>query len=218
MEYSKIDAGKRVKKIRKEMGMSQENFGEKCNVYQSEISKLENGKLQSQINDFAYLSIISSVFNIPLEFLLFGLVEKGNGVYMKVNNESVIEKVRGSENSAETAIMIADECIAKHKETKEVIVFQDDSASVEKVNTSNMSHWGHASFNLLPCFLYFAARSGREPSNATKQSFIKFMEDYIKREDANESLVIRYNMWKKAPNKEQENKIFHNMLLELTDL
>lgn len=50
-EKKSKEVGSRIKALRKEMGISQENLGDILNLCQNSISKLENGKTQLTLNN-----------------------------------------------------------------------------------------------------------------------------------------------------------------------
>jgi len=58
-----MDIGKKVRELRKKHNMTANELAELCNISQSVISKLENGK---RIADVPTLSKICEVFNITL--------------------------------------------------------------------------------------------------------------------------------------------------------
>ena len=57
---------KYIKKI------SQRKMAEELNMYQPDLSDLENNKPGCGIKDLAKLELIASYLNIPLRYLLFG--------------------------------------------------------------------------------------------------------------------------------------------------
>lgn len=60
----KIDLGFKIKKLREEKNISQEQAAEQLQISQSKLSKIENGRI-SKI-DFLLITQISKLFSIPL--------------------------------------------------------------------------------------------------------------------------------------------------------
>ena len=58
--------GNKIKQLRKVKGLSQEKLGEKSDLTQQHISRIENGTVLPSIST---LSKISKVFNIPIDDL-----------------------------------------------------------------------------------------------------------------------------------------------------
>lgn len=62
----------RIRTLRKEKDISQEEMAVALGVYQSEISRLECGKKCGCINDIDKLCQIAELFDVSLQYLLFG--------------------------------------------------------------------------------------------------------------------------------------------------
>jgi transcriptional regulator with XRE-family HTH domain len=64
--------GKRIKKLRKERGLSQERMAEDLGMYQADISNLERAVGGSGISDLYKLDMIADYFGVPLVEILVG--------------------------------------------------------------------------------------------------------------------------------------------------
>lgn len=69
MKYDLLEAGSRIRKIRKENGLTQEQFAEKFNVSVEHIGRIETGKRGVSIDLFVD---ISCAFNVSLDYLILG--------------------------------------------------------------------------------------------------------------------------------------------------
>ena len=75
MDYQEI--GRRIREQRKEFKhISQEQMAYDLNMYQADISNIEQGKKGSGIDDLSKLELISKYFGISLSYLLSGIKEK----------------------------------------------------------------------------------------------------------------------------------------------
>lgn len=70
MKYDLKECGKRVQRLRKEKGLSQEQLAEKMNVSQNTIAKIESGLRRPSIDFLIELSIF---FGTTMNFLVFGV-------------------------------------------------------------------------------------------------------------------------------------------------
>lgn len=61
---------KNIKELRNSLGLTQEEFAWKLGVTRSVITNLEYGKLQNPEKKMPLFRLISSTFNIPLEWIL----------------------------------------------------------------------------------------------------------------------------------------------------
>lgn len=63
----------RIKYQRKKvLHISQERMAEELNMYQSDISKMENGEKYSALNDLQKLDMIAEYLGVSLAYLIFG--------------------------------------------------------------------------------------------------------------------------------------------------
>jgi len=84
MKISKVKLGKRIKKIRKSLGLSQESLSKKINLKRSTISQIENGNRKISAEE---LVIFANFFNIsPNDLLNF---EKKIEVDIKTESKNV---------------------------------------------------------------------------------------------------------------------------------
>jgi transcriptional regulator with XRE-family HTH domain len=76
------DLGQRVKKIRRDLGFSQQDFAKKLSLSGSFLSEIEAGKVKP---GYDFIMSIAKEFRVNLYFLLFG---KGN-VFLETFDDSV---------------------------------------------------------------------------------------------------------------------------------
>ena len=70
MKINLLEIGRRIKKIRKENGLTQEQFAEKFNVSVEHVGRIETGKRGVSIDLFVE---ISCTFNVSLDYLILGI-------------------------------------------------------------------------------------------------------------------------------------------------
>ena len=70
MKYDLLETGKRIKKIRKANGLTQEQFAEKFNVSVEHVGRIETGKRGVSIDLFVD---ISCAFDVSLDYLILGI-------------------------------------------------------------------------------------------------------------------------------------------------
>ena len=73
MKYDLIETGKRIAKIRKENGLTQEQFAEKFNVSVEHVGRIETGKRGISID---FLVDIACAFDVSLDYLILGIVRE----------------------------------------------------------------------------------------------------------------------------------------------
>ena len=69
MNYNPIETGKRIKKAREEMGLSQEAFSERLNISRNHLSRIEVGLRSASVE---LLIAISEVTNLTMDYLVMG--------------------------------------------------------------------------------------------------------------------------------------------------
>ena len=69
MYFDPVDAGKRIKAIRKEKGMTQMGFAEKLNISRSYMNKIEKGKKTASIDLLIEIAVYGGV---TLDYLILG--------------------------------------------------------------------------------------------------------------------------------------------------
>lgn len=67
-----MNIGEAIKKLRKEMQLSQKDFAAKCNITQPYLSQIENNK---KIPNFNIIEQISKQASIPIPVILFLSIE-----------------------------------------------------------------------------------------------------------------------------------------------
>ena len=70
-----MELEEKLMKLRKEHGLSQEQFGEEIGVSRQAVSKWENGETKPDIDK---IKTISEKYNLTYEYLLNDLVEENN--------------------------------------------------------------------------------------------------------------------------------------------
>ena len=74
MKYDLIETGKRIAGIRKQNGLTQEQFGEIVNVSLVHLANIEKGRKGASIELFVD---IACKFNVSLDYLILGKKEYG---------------------------------------------------------------------------------------------------------------------------------------------
>lgn len=69
MNYNPIETGKRIKKAREELGVSQEAFSEQLNISRNHLARIEIGLRSASIE---VLIAISEITNLTLDYLAMG--------------------------------------------------------------------------------------------------------------------------------------------------
>ena len=69
MNYNPIETGRRIKKIREEMGFSQESFSERLSISRNHLARIEVGLRSASIE---LLIAISEMSNLTLDYLAMG--------------------------------------------------------------------------------------------------------------------------------------------------
>lgn len=69
MYYDLVESGKRIKKLRKEKGLSQNALAETLGIHVKTVSKAERGIIGLSVDN---LIQISSYFNVSLDYLILG--------------------------------------------------------------------------------------------------------------------------------------------------
>lgn len=71
--YDAIEIGKRIAKLRREMGLSQEKLSEKIGISEKHLSKLERGLFRPSSETFF---LIGQVFSVSTDYLFTGELDK----------------------------------------------------------------------------------------------------------------------------------------------
>ena len=70
MKFDLLETGRRIKKIRKDNGLTQEQFAERFNISVEHVGRIETGKRGVSIDLFVD---ISCAFNVSLDYLILGI-------------------------------------------------------------------------------------------------------------------------------------------------
>ena len=73
MKYDLVETGKRIKEIRKQNRLTQEQFADKFSVSVEHIGRIETGKRGISID---LLVDIACAFNVSLDYLILGINAK----------------------------------------------------------------------------------------------------------------------------------------------
>lgn len=105
--------GQKLRQLRKEKELSQDELSEKINVDGRHISRYENGRFMPSAD---VIVKIAEVFNVSIDYLLF---EDGPRTPLKYKNKELIEKIKSLENiterDKETLINIIDAISARNQ-------------------------------------------------------------------------------------------------------
>lgn len=88
MYYNVVETGKRIKELRKQQKLTQEQLAEKLNIYVDHLGKIERGTSGASIDVLVQIAID---FNVPLDYLILG---KSNQEDLKASLQSVIAQLK----------------------------------------------------------------------------------------------------------------------------
>ena len=71
MHYNAVDTGKRIQKLRKNRGLTQEQLAEKLNLSTVHMAKIEIGKRSCSLDVLAEFAVF---FNASLDYLVLGKI------------------------------------------------------------------------------------------------------------------------------------------------
>lgn len=83
MYFDPVEAGKRVKKLREQMGYTQESFAERLHTSRNYLAKLELGIRTPSLDFFIE---ISEVAGVTLDYLILGKESENNTLRMEVSS------------------------------------------------------------------------------------------------------------------------------------
>lgn len=86
MYYDQKESGKRIAKLRKDKGLTQEQLADKLNISTDYIGKMENGRYGGSID---LLVEISEFFEVTLDYLILGK-EMSDGTAIKETVKKVL--------------------------------------------------------------------------------------------------------------------------------
>lgn len=87
MGYDMKECGKRIHQLRKRSGYTQEELAGKLNMDRSVLSRIEAGKYACTVD---FLTQVSNFFDISLDYLVFGSIQKKNTAQLKANITELI--------------------------------------------------------------------------------------------------------------------------------
>ena len=88
MQYDTKASGKRIKQLRQEMNLSQEQLAEKLNVSQNMIAKIECGLRRSSVD---FLIELAEFFETSLHYIVIGTSEEATDKKRQI--EEAIEQI-----------------------------------------------------------------------------------------------------------------------------
>lgn len=80
--------GERIKSLRKKLGLTQSQLGEKLGVHANTISMYEKGNRNIPTKT---LKILSEIFNVSIDFLLNGEEKQNNEISLSSLDEELLE-------------------------------------------------------------------------------------------------------------------------------
>ena len=88
MQYNTKASGKRIKQLRQEMNLSQEQLAEKLNVSQNMIAKIECGLRRPSVD---FLIELAEFFETSLHYIVIGTLEEATDKKRQI--EEAIEQI-----------------------------------------------------------------------------------------------------------------------------
>lgn len=98
MYYDVVESGKRIRKLRKEKGLSQNALAETVGIHVKTVSKAERGIIGLSVDN---LLVLADYFSTSLDYLV-------KGTEVKLSNNKLIdilEKMNGEQQEAAYAIL-----------------------------------------------------------------------------------------------------------------
>ncbi len=74
MYYDTVETGKRIQKLRKEKGLTQEQLAEKINIGERHLQKLESGERGGSVDTLVEIALF---IHVRLDFLILGKQKSG---------------------------------------------------------------------------------------------------------------------------------------------
>lgn len=90
MNYDMKESGKRIRRIRKQNGYTQEKLAEQLSIDRSVLSRIESGKYACSVD---FLAQITSFFGVSMDFLVFGKVHDRETARLKENITGLIRQL-----------------------------------------------------------------------------------------------------------------------------
>lgn len=127
-----MNANERIKLLRKELGLTQNEFGEKIGLKKSAISQIENGSTSSNPR---IVQLICTAFNISEKWLT-----EGKGDMYTSDEEAILDKLAGMYDLSESQMIFAKQWLQLPATAKDAVVdyiVSVASALQEKKSTKN---------------------------------------------------------------------------------
>lgn len=127
-----MNTNERIKLLRKELGLTQNEFGEKIGLKKSAVSQIENGSTSSNPR---IVQLICSAFNVSEKWLT-----EGKGDMYTSNEEAILEKLADMYDLSESQLVFAKQWLQLPAATKDSVVdyiVSVASALQEKKTTKN---------------------------------------------------------------------------------
>ena len=127
-----MNTNERIKLLRKELGLTQNEFGEKIGLKKSAVSQIENGSTSSNPR---IVQLICSAFNVSEKWLI-----EGKGDMYTSNEEVILEKLADMYDLSESQLTFAKQWLQLPAATKDSVVdyiVSVASALQEKKTTKN---------------------------------------------------------------------------------
>lgn len=127
-----MNTNERIKLLRKELGLTQNEFGEKIGLKKSAVSQIENGSTSSNPR---IVQLICSAFNVSEKWLI-----EGKGDMYTSNEEAILEKLADMYDLSESQLTFAKQWLQLPAATKDSVVdyiVSVASALQEKKTTKN---------------------------------------------------------------------------------
>ena len=109
-----MNANERIKLLRKELGLTQNEFGEKIGLKKSAISQIENGSTSSNPR---IVQLICTVFNISEKWLT-----EGKGDMYTSNEEAILDKLAGMYDLSGSQMIFAKQWLQLPATAKDAVV------------------------------------------------------------------------------------------------
>ena len=127
-----MNTNERIKLLRKELGLTQNEFGEKIGLKKSAISQIENGSTSSNPR---IVQLICTAFNISEKWLT-----EGKGDMYTSDEEAILDKLAGMYDLSESQMIFAKQWLQLPATAKDAVVDyigSGESGGKEKKSTKN---------------------------------------------------------------------------------
>ena len=109
-----MNTNERIKLLRKELGLTQNEFGEKIGLKKSAISQIENGSTSSNPR---IVQLICTAFNISEKWLT-----EGKGDMYTSDEEAILDKLAGMYDLSESQMVFAKQWLQLPATAKDAVV------------------------------------------------------------------------------------------------